>query len=519
MNMRRQSARLIRLLIALVMSVSAGTSSFSSVTVAASPDPGFTPVTGPPFDAPDIWVDSPINGFGTYFAGTASSSMTPVGSGDPLWPGHVNRVYARVRNFGDAPATNLTVRFYVRQPAGIGDGGAWQLIGTLNRFGPIQPRSFRDGFVEWIPVIDTPTSIKAVIDPLMGEASTTNNSVIEGSTFVAADDSALFGLREFDFLVHNPSETTGLDLVFQAMVSSPSQSQNGVPTAEATMDWQVTIDPESRHLRAGSDCIEHVMVLPPDPCMGPGSPRNISILGYYRDRGSLVPFGGVTLFGRSTKLAAIDLSCPSQAIGAGQSINLSGQLFEQDCSVAGLDFVPLRLRNQPITIEYGSPGGQVIMRSTRTDANGRFSDRLAPVHGGMWEVQALWIGDPTHSMAESPVCFFEVSGCPPPVLTSIPSPIRVTLGATQNVPLSVANVRETCNPLSFSFSISPDQGRLFVTLMDHGDGTATLRLSPVVGRDAPGRYQLTLTVADGSSPPQSASQMLTIQVCDPAGCP
>lgn len=506
--MKLQRGKLILLVIGLLVSVSTGPSSFSSVNVAASPDVGFRPVTGPPFDAPDIWVDSPINGLGTYFAGMASSSRTPVGSGDPLWPQHVHRVYARVHNFGDARASNLTINFYIRQPAGIGDGGFWQLIGTLNRFGPIQPGAFRDGFIEWKPLIDMPTSIKVEIVPLAGEASTSNNSIIEGSFFFAADQSPA-GLPEFDFLVHNPSEDASVTLFFEAVVAPQNQSTNALEAAQAR-GWQVIIDPETRRLRAGHGCHVHASLVGPDPCeSGDGAPAQISIRGSYNfvDNRNESPMllGGATIFARSTKLAAMDLMCPEQLIPLGTPIAVTGRLLGQSCQLETRFFTPLAASNQPIALEYHSPTDKVMMHMVRTSAQGAFRHSFTPNEVGVWMVVGTWVGDSAHSPANSGPCFFE-AGCLPPDLAPINDPITLGFGTTLDVPLSVKNTQQTCPPLTFS--ISPRLS--FVALFDNGDGTGRLRLAP--RREDLGTHRLTVTVRDGSSPPRSDSQTITIQV-------
>ncbi|MBI3949430.1 MAG: hypothetical protein HY314_03135 [Acidobacteria bacterium] len=256
----RTQHRAALILLGSVLIMSAQVEMLLALQGQTRPDPGFTAVSGPPFDAPDVWIDSPLNDYATYFGGTGSSG-TPTGSGDPLWPGRIHRVYTRVHNFGNAPANNLTVNFYVRQPAGIGDGGAWELIGTLQRFGPIASGSFRLGFVQWTPATDAPASIKVVIDPLSGEATTTNNSVIESSSFFF--DDGLGDPPELEFAVHNPSETSGVNLFFEAIVTPQGRSKE---TQDAS-DWRVVVDPESRYLRAGFDCTVRADVTPPNPCM------------------------------------------------------------------------------------------------------------------------------------------------------------------------------------------------------------------------------------------------------------
>jgi hypothetical protein len=103
--------------------------------------------------------------------------------------------------------------------------------------------------------------------------------------------------------------------------------------------------------------------------------------------------------------------------------------------------------------------------------------------------------------------------CPPPMLDLLPDPIQINAGTMRAVPLSVINGRQTCNPLTFS--ISPSLS--FVTLIDNGDGTGLLRLTPM-GSDF-GNHTLTVKVTDSGSPPQPVSQTLTIRVCNVDGCP
>lgn len=195
----RQAQRMTTLLPTIFLLINLGISfgPLSAMRAQAAPDVGFRQVEGPPFDAPDVWVDSPLNGYGTYLA-EMGSDRAPALSGDPLWPGRVHRVYARVHNFGSRTASNLTVRFYVRQPAGISDDGFWPLVGTLQRFGPIQANSFRDGYVEWTPMSDVLTSIKVEVDPARGETSTANNVVLDNSSMVASSPLG----TELDFVLH-----------------------------------------------------------------------------------------------------------------------------------------------------------------------------------------------------------------------------------------------------------------------------------------------------------------------------
>jgi hypothetical protein len=486
----------------------------SSADVTAGADPGFLPVTDAPFDAADLWLDNPMNGLDTYFSGMGPSG-TPLGCGDPLMAGQPTRVHVRVHNFGTATARDLTINFYTRQPASIGDGGVWELIGTLNRFGPVQRGAFRDGFIEWTPLSNAPTSIKAVIEPSRDEASSANNAVIEGSFFFAADETPAT-LPEFEFLISNPSDESSVDMFFEAEVTAENQAKT---SAAQDSGWRVIISPASRRLRRGGDCSIHVSLFPPDPCQSPdGATARISIKGFFQPPGQpRAPLGGVTLLARTAKPSAIDLACPEGGpFPSGAPIPIRGRLLERSCR--DHSFTPLAVGNQPVTLAFRSPGGQVIQHLTRTNSSGEFSGTFMPTGDGPWSVTASWLGDATHSLAESAPCQFEVEGgggdCQSPVLNPIQNPIMVTMGTTLDVLLSLSNAQQVCGPFTFSLETSPLSPPLtFATIMNNGDGTAVLRLSP--GRSHLGTYQATIKVADSGTPPQSDNQTITINVVTP----
>ncbi|HXF03812.1 MAG TPA: hypothetical protein VNM72_00165 [Blastocatellia bacterium] len=490
------------LLILLVMS-SSGSRRLVVAEAQAAPDVGFIPVEGPPFDSPDVWVDSPLNGYGTYLTPLASD-RAPTFSGDPLWPGRVHRIYARVHNFGSRTASNLTVRFYVRQPAGISDDGFWQLVGTLQRFGPIQANSLREGFIEWTPLTDVPTSIKVEVSPLSDETVTANNSIIEASVLVTSGPT-LDGGRAIDLAIHNPFDST-VEMFFEASVMPLGQSKDELVAAQAPA-WQIVFDLATRRVRPGCGCLARVNLYPPNPCdVANGAPALINILPYAQEVGKpRVPLRGVTLLARSVKPAAMEMSCPTRPTSLRTQTRITGQLFESSCPLSNFDIVPLSASNQPITLEYRSPSGKITLHTVRTNTRGGFSDAFVPDESGIWNVRANWIGDSTHSLTVSVPCSVEVVGCPPPELFPVPDPITIGVGTTRELLLSVVNPHPGCG---YTFSISPSLS--FVTLSDHGDGTATLRISPA--RSNVGTHRLTITVRSNYSSLDSDSQIVTINV-------
>jgi hypothetical protein len=97
-------------------------------------------------------------------------------NGDIPASGSVNRVYARVRNVGSKVATNITVRFQVTDPAGMGinNSTSWTGLGdgvnagtsdgvvNSTRFpalASLAPGAYTDVYVEWKPEFtDAPTT-------------------------------------------------------------------------------------------------------------------------------------------------------------------------------------------------------------------------------------------------------------------------------------------------------------------------------------------------------------------------
>ncbi len=131
---------------------------------ANQPDVMLMPWTSPPGDTwetTDIWVDNPINGYGTYRYGMwsdLSGNLVPRGNGDDPAIGQINRLYARVRNIGTQAATDVKVDWEITDPPGVGIAGAngWAGLGSVDKtdfagLASIAPGAFLDVYVDWTP--------------------------------------------------------------------------------------------------------------------------------------------------------------------------------------------------------------------------------------------------------------------------------------------------------------------------------------------------------------------------------
>lgn len=128
------------------------------------PDVGIYFWRSPPgntWETTDIWVDSPVNGYDTYRYGTWSDlhgGTVPVGNGDDPAVGQVNRLYARVRNFGTLPAQNVVVHFDITDPPGLGIGGSngFVELGAVSAtqfpgLASIPAGGYVDVYLDWTP--------------------------------------------------------------------------------------------------------------------------------------------------------------------------------------------------------------------------------------------------------------------------------------------------------------------------------------------------------------------------------
>lgn len=131
---------------------------------AFQPDIMMNPWVSPPgntWETTDIWVDSPLNGYGTYRYGQwddGTGNLVPKGNGDDPATGQINRIYARVRNVGFSPATDVEVTWEMTDPPGLGIAGAngWAALGTVDKadfpgLASIAAGAFVDVYVDWTP--------------------------------------------------------------------------------------------------------------------------------------------------------------------------------------------------------------------------------------------------------------------------------------------------------------------------------------------------------------------------------
>ena len=183
------------------------------VPPSARNDPMIIPWGAPPWESPDIWIDSEKNGWGTYRY--TDGAGAPDGNGDDAWVKHDNRVYVRIRNIGPGAATNVRVQVFVNDPPGLGDAGPnWNYLGTLI-FPALSAGGVAQDFVLWNPLVDKHTCIKAVIDSDPNELSTTNNAAQENVDTFETSAGSPYKPVTLAMNVYNPFRDRGTPVRFE----------------------------------------------------------------------------------------------------------------------------------------------------------------------------------------------------------------------------------------------------------------------------------------------------------------
>jgi hypothetical protein len=172
------------------------------------PDVGINDWLRPPgntYETTDIWVDSPVNGYAnpstdpaSYRYGVWSDGMggiVPIGNGDDPAIGQMNRLYARVRNYGTQVATNVTVHFDVTDPLGLGISGSngFKQIGTVDSsafpgLASIAPGASVDVYIEWTPNVALTADELAAGRFYLHSCVRVRIDAVPGETFLANQD-------------------------------------------------------------------------------------------------------------------------------------------------------------------------------------------------------------------------------------------------------------------------------------------------------------------------------------------
>jgi hypothetical protein len=387
------------------------------------PDVAITPwLTGPMYDyeTVDIWVDSECNGYESDDPGDPAhlkygrrADGTVVGNGDDPCLDHHNRLYARIRNLGDAVARDVAVRFEVTRPLGVGPGGpdSWDLIGTASGatfpgLAAIAPGGFVDVFVDWIP---------SASEAPVAEGTFNFHSCVRVKANLVAGEllgANLDGIAEQENIAYFEARRAVFAAPYAAasgeiIVANDSNERHEFslairPSLPPGWSLDVASGPGARWMSPGEVWRVPVVVRPPDG-VPLGESHRIQVAAYRKDvqtapdplaadqhnvyvSGAVVEARTVldTMVG-STATASPPDSCQPQAI-----------------LVSGCLAPPAP--GEWVNVDYHAPSGTTVARRARTDSGGCFADSLAQPSSGAWTVRAFFQGRGAFgSAAASPV--------------------------------------------------------------------------------------------------------------------
>ncbi|MFX1534141.1 MAG: hypothetical protein ACFFDI_07900 [Promethearchaeota archaeon] len=380
-------------------------------------DWGSPPGSPPPYETPDIWVDSIVNGWDYYRHRYGS---VPTGIGDEPWANHENRLYARIHNIGGTDAVGVTVKFYENLPIGVGDSGTWNLIDTKTV--DVAKSSSKEIYVLWTPTVTLPAGadglmdlhscVRIVIDPVAGESNTANNDaqenigsfeVISGSTKASFEPFIAKFVAEHQFKMTLPIYVNLVDLGEGWTYEGAGIGEFHDLPSGVKKEFEVKIIP-GPDLRIGDQLEAYLMcgyVDWPD-YQGPDGPYD----------GHLRPLGGISISATIMYRSQLEISAtfddPEVGIRGTLSFLDEGQMPDekQDRTVL-LEIKDLEQKDEPITYVH------IVVED-----DGSFSHNFT-ANPWPYQVRAYYMGSAV--IASSSSATIEIDGATGDITTITPT--------------------------------------------------------------------------------------------------
>lgn len=388
--------------------------------ITGHPDILLLPWLTPPmntWETVDIWVDSSCNGYedmvgasGLRYGRRGDGSV--IGNGDDPCANHENRIYATIRNTGDAPARDIKVTFKVTEPLGVGvrTPEGWTTIGTVTAtefpdLAYLEAGESTDVYVPWTPSVTLTeeqimqghfsfhSCIQVMVDPVADEIVVSNQDGIDEqeniNNFEARLDPAtnLYDPLSDEFYILN---RLNIPRDFYLFVQSDMPSEWSYSIADGKtafrFDYGVHKIPVSINVpqnypvgkayrlkvNAYAMTDTHHELLPDD-----------SPLAWRKD--SLL-VGGVVLEARTVVKTSLAIEAQQDREG---NVVVTGKL------TPGVE-------HPFIIVDYEYPDSpKILSRSVQQDADGYFKDIVKPQNLGEWKIRALWQGDREYASAVS----------------------------------------------------------------------------------------------------------------------
>jgi hypothetical protein len=406
---------------------------------AMRPNPSITPWGAPPWETPDIWIDSQRNGLDAYRYTDAAGN--PAGNGDDAWVDHDNRLYVRITNSGPGPAANVRVEVYANSPPGMGDRGAdWAYLGTII-FPAIASMASAQDFVIWKPTVGEHTCVKAVILNSPVELATTDNLAQENVTAFDTSSGSDYKSVGLKIRVNNPFEKEKTPVRFYLR--------------DLPRGWGAWIEPREMTLAPGGYAYVSFRVFPSglksdckkfewDPKLQevyrPGYLAKPKLEARVPYADTFIPIGGVEVWTHLVK--PTQLTCDTGQTRAAQretsqppgtpglrdkqprkanpmkledlrKIVEDGQLIHPELPPAYArsgEAITVTGRLSPeipgsvIAVEMTGETGKRFLEITKTEKDGTYRAVFKIPGSGLWQIKGYYDGDQQYGKSESNAC-------------------------------------------------------------------------------------------------------------------
>jgi hypothetical protein len=280
----------------------------------------------PPWESPDIWVDTRVdNDWGEYKHSDAKKNPNvaghPVLNGDRLRAAWESRLYARVWNDGNVEKKNVRVKFQVVIPAAMGPSPGLDIGEVTVNLPPggsaVTPP------VKWAPMSDKEKHmcIRAFVVPDPGEKDYKNNLAQENFTDWYIKSGSAYQPVSFPFQVTNPLPRRALVLM---------RSHGLVPGFNLTVEpYRFWLEPDETIRGQANLEAEDWVMLEDDMHEEGKEPPVVSLEAWVKRGCTYVPFGGVSGIAHTVRTATLEMEVdPSgnRAIVSGRAFTATGPI-------------------------------------------------------------------------------------------------------------------------------------------------------------------------------------------------
>ena len=321
-------------------------------------------------------------------------------------------MWAKITNAGDGPANNVTVKFKVNTPGGMGDAGQFVDLPTPAPIN-LAPNESKLVFAPWTPTVGSHTCIKVEVDHVVGESDINNNFAQENITNFYTGSSSPWHEVVIPMDVANPF---------------PERKRVDIQVAGLPAGWRAKVENLWVNLDAKGRKMVQATITPP-PTAPECSVATLNVYAQTRIDDFIQPYSGFT--------PVIHLANPITFRNSVERIEdkRGGTVRYR---VSGCT-VPAQA-NTEIAIQLEGPGGQTSVVFVTTDAAGCFNTFVTFPFPGNWQVRTYFRGSKCKAPTESEPTSVQV---PPTNFGPLASRLWYSFHLGHNFPLG--SFRKTYN--------------------------------------------------------------------------